>query len=279
MNYSSRVPPPPLDAFVASIWVCRDEVRPHALERVLPTGAAQVIINLKEDQTRLYDPASPHWYVSTAGTILTGAQSRFQIIDTSEQEYVAGVNFKPGGSAAFIRSPADETRDADTPLDCLWGRARIAELREQLLERNDPQAQLDVIEHLLRTMLRSTALHPAVVFALNVFDCDPLTANVGLVTDTIGLSPKRFIERFKEQVGFSPKRYCRIRRFQHALRLAHQGGFVDWPELALECGYYDQAHFIHEFRAFSGLTPTGYQAARTVFQNHVKFLQSAGVAV
>src|SRR5215831_989437 len=145
MNYSSRVPPPPLDAFVASIWVCRDEVRPHALERVLPTGAAQVIINLKEDQTRLYDPASPHWHVSTAGTILTGAQSRFQIIDTSEQEYVAGVNFKPGGSAAFIRSPADETCNADTPLDFLWGRATTATLRQQLLERNDEDGQLDAI--------------------------------------------------------------------------------------------------------------------------------------
>jgi AraC-like DNA-binding protein len=49
---------------------------------------------------------------------------------------------------------------------------------------------------------------------------------------------------------------------------------VDWAEVALSCGYYDQAHFIHDFRAFSGLTPTGYRTARTAFQNHVSFLQS-----
>lgn len=119
MYFHHRVPAPPLDAFVGSIWLFRDGPRPHALERVLPTGAAQLIVNLKEDRTRLYDPERPDRYASTAGTILAGVQSRYQIIDTSEQEYVAGVAFRPGGTAAFLRTPAHETRDADTPLEGL----------------------------------------------------------------------------------------------------------------------------------------------------------------
>ena len=94
------------------------------------------------------------------------------------------------------------------------------------------------------------------------------------MTDTIGLSPKRFIERFKIEVGMTPKRYCRIRRFQRALALANGSRDVDWTRVALDCGYFDQAHFNHDFRSFAGLTPTGYQARRTPFQNHVKFLQS-----
>jgi AraC-like DNA-binding protein len=57
-------------------------------------------------------------------------------------------------------------------------------------------------------------------------------------------------------VGVTPKRYCRILRFQRALVGAHRGKRVDWAQLAVECGYWDQAHFIHEFRLFSGLTPT-----------------------
>ncbi len=59
MNFHHRVPRPPLDAFVESIWVCRNEPGPQALERILPSGAAQLIVNLKEDQTRLYDPERP----------------------------------------------------------------------------------------------------------------------------------------------------------------------------------------------------------------------------
>ena len=77
----------------------------------------------------------------------------------------------------------------------------------------------------------------------------------------------------------TPKRYCRIRRFQRALALANRGRHIDWARVALDCGYFDQAHFIHDFRSFAGLTPTEYQSARTSFQNHVKFLQSGEDAI
>ena len=279
IHYPHRLPRPPLDAFVASIWLFRDGPRPHALERVLPTGAAQLIVNLKEDHTRRYDPDSPHRCIDTTGTILVGVQSRHQIIDTSEQEYVAGVVFRPGGTAAFVRAPAYDTRNACTDLESLWGRQRADDLREQLLERSDPDAQLDAIEATLTELLRPATLHPAIGFALTTFNRSPLVANIGAVTDAVGMSAKRFIERFKAQVGVSPKRYCRIRRFQQAVARAYRGRRVDWAQVALDCGYYDQPHLIHEFRAFSGLTPTAYQSSRTAFQNHVKFLQSGEAAV
>jgi AraC-like DNA-binding protein len=279
LYYYQRVPQPPLDAFVASMWLFRDGPRPHALERILPTGAAQLIVNLKEDRTRVYDSERPHQCIAGVGTILAGVQSRYQIIGTAEQEYVAGVAFRAGGITPFVRAPAYETRDTDTPLESLWGRQRTADLRDQLLERCDPDAQLDVIEAALVEMLRPACLHPAVVFALTTFDRSPLVANIGAVTNAVGMSAKRFIERFKAQVGVSPKRYCRIRRFQQAVALAHRGRTVDWAQVALSCGYYDQSHFIHEFRAFSGLTPGAYQVSQTEFQNHVKFLQSGESAV
>ena len=111
------------------------------------------------------------------------------------------------------------------------------------------------------------------LYALQMFGRRPLLTSVTAVTDALGLSPKRFIERFKFEVGMTPKRYCRVLRFQRAIARAHSGGRVDWVQLALERGFSDQAHLIHEFRAFSGLTPTAYLAARTESRNHVKFLQ------
>lgn len=139
---------------------------------------------------------------------------------------------------------------------------------------SDPESQLDAIERALHEKLQPDGMHPAIDFALAAFSSRPLTKNIGTVTDALGWSRKRFIERFKAQVGLSPKRYCRILRFQQAVQYAHRGRALDWAQVALDCGYYDQPHFIHDFRTFSGLTPVGYQALRTSFHNHVKFLQS-----
>src|SRR5688572_4114037 len=173
MQYRHRVPRPPLDSFVESIWVYQNDPRPNALERVLPTGAAQLIVNLKEDQTRLYDSDSPHRCVATSGSVLSGVQSRFQIIDTSEQEYVAGVAFKPGGTVPFMRVPAHETRNLDVPLEALWDHGCTSILRERLLASVSLEAKLDVLEAALREMWRPPGLHPAVAYALAAFDRVP----------------------------------------------------------------------------------------------------------
>jgi transcriptional regulator GlxA family with amidase domain len=114
-----------------------------------------------------------------------------------------------------------------------------------------------------------------VSFALDAFRSSPSVAKISDVTGVISLSPRRFIERFETEVGLTPKRYCRLLRFQMAVARAHSAAHLDWAQLALDCGNFDQAHFIHEFREFSGTTPSGYASSATQFQNHVTFLQSS----
>ena len=274
MQYRHRLPRPPLDAFVETMWVYQNDPRPLALERILPTGKGQLIVNLKEDLTRLYDPDHPQRVVENPGTVLSGVHTRFQVIDTSEQEFVAGVVFKSGGTVPFMRVPAHEASDVDVPIEVLWGRARTAALRERLLESANLDSMLDALEAVLREAWTPRDVHPAITFALTAFDRRPATTTIAAVTDAIGMSAKRFIERFKVEVGTTPKRYCRIRRFQRAVTLANRRYQLDWTRVALDCGYFDQSHLIHDFRAFSGLTPTECEAARTAFHNHVKFLQS-----
>lgn len=273
MVFVTRRPARPLDAHIDAIWLCQAAPRPFALERVLPNGGAQLIVNLKEDQTRTYDAVSGRCHVMP-GSTLGGLATRFVIIDTSEQEHVAGVSFRPGGTAAFFATPAPDLTDIDAPLHALWGARATARLREQLLEAPTPDTALDLLEATLRAAWLGRTRHPAVAFALDAFTRRPDVGRVGTVTDAVGLSPKRFSERFKAEVGVTPKRYCRLLRFQHAVRHAHTAEAVDWAEVAAASGYFDQAHFIHDFREFSGLTPTAYGAGRTAFQNHVTFLQS-----
>ncbi|MEO8077992.1 MAG: DUF6597 domain-containing transcriptional factor [Acidobacteriota bacterium] len=276
MLYVHRKPAPPLDDVVESVWLCRHDRRPRQLERVLPRGGAQLIVNLAEDEVRVYLGSTAGFScVVSPGSVLTGLTTRFQIIDTDEQEHVAGVSFRSGGTVPFVGSPAYELTDADVPLESLWGPPSVMRLREQLLAATDPESALDVLERSLLSALGDRGRHPAVAFALAAFNARPSVPRIAAVTDVIGLSPKRFIERFKAEVGVTPKRYCRLLRFQRAVASAHRHAPIDWGQLALACGYSDQPHFIHEFREFSGITPTAYEAARTPFQNHVTFLQSS----
>ena len=278
MLYLERIPAPPLHAWIRTIWYCETPARAHALERVLPNGAAQLIVNLKEDQTRTYCAERGFACQITSGSVLSGVQSRYSVIDTAETECVIGVAFRPGGTTPFFRTPAYELRDTAVPLEFLWSRT-AADLREELLAAAGPETRLATMERAMRREVQPSPPHAAVSFALDLFHHHPDEASIAAVTDRIGLSPKRFIERFKAAVGVPPKHYCRILRFQRALGSAAKGCAVDWTRIAVDCGYFDQAHFIHDFRSFSGITPTGYQADRTQFQNHVKILQSSAAGL
>jgi AraC-like DNA-binding protein len=134
-------------------------------------------------------------------------------------------------------------------------------MRERLLEANSIPAMFAVAEKMLTTQLvRPLTLHPAVDFAAQQFSIHPHTATVGNVLDKIGLSHRRFTQLFREQTGLTPKSFSRVRRFQRVLRSISTLHEPEWTQVALDCGYYDQAHFIHDFQSFSGFTPSGYTA-------------------
>jgi len=97
----------------------------------------------------------------------------------------------------------------------------------------------------------------------------PHTHTIADVTERIGLSSRRFIEVFRDEVGLTPKLFCRVRRFQQVLHLIRSGQQVDWASVALTCGYFDQAHCIHDFQVFAGLAPTAYLAHQGEYRNHV----------
>jgi AraC-like DNA-binding protein len=264
-----RVPAPPLSQFVHVLWLYEGYTQPHAKERVLPTGQMQIVINLLEDKSCVYDREDTDCCQTFSGSLLAGAHSEYQVISTAMQASVVGVSFKPGGAFPFLRRPAGELRNTTVSLETLWGGAAV-DLRHQLLEATTPQARLQVLERvLLEELSRGFDSHGAVGFALRRFMAEPQVATVAGVTDQIGLTPKRFIQVFRDETGFTPKVFCRIRRFQQALDRMNGHKGVEWTEVALDCGYFDQAHFIHDFRAFSGINPSSYMAHRTQHRNHV----------
>ena len=261
-------PAAPLSNFVDLFWYYSGFVRPHTKERLLPTGTIELVINLRENQVRTYDPDHTEVCRRFPGSVVIGAHSRFFVIDTSEQNDVIGIHFKPGGAFPFLAPPADEFRDAHVGLDAIWG-AGAGELREQLLEAPTPEAKFALLEStLLSRVSHYPEQHAAVAHALQCLDRAPHLHTISALTERVGLSPKRFIQLFTGQVGLTPKLYCRVRRFQRVLQTVQQSRRVDWAGVATACGYYDQAHFIRDFQAFSGLKPSTYLCARDGYLDH-----------
>jgi AraC-like DNA-binding protein len=184
------------------------------------------------------------------------------VLDTSTPFGVVAVHFRPGGSFPFFGVPSTELRNQGVPLDLLWGRD-AASFSDRLCEEKAADKRFNVLEEaLLRRAWGRFDRHPAVRYALDVLDRSNGMRPVGDVIQGIGLSLRRFGELFGSEVGLSPKAFCRIRRFNEVLRRVEGFTDVDWADVAVSCGYFDQAHFNHDFRAFAGLTPSAYLCDR-----------------
>lgn len=269
MRYITLPPPPPLAPFVRELWYFTAPELPDLIERVLPTGAMSLLINLAEDELRWYEGDDPARCHRLGGAAVCGAHAEHFAIDTAEQREIVGVELTPGGASPLFGHDAEALASTHVSLDALWGR-EAERVRERVLEARTPGDKLRALGDALaaRALRRPRPRDPAVDFALAAFADPSRACTVADVIGQLGTSPKRFIRRFTEQVGLTPKRYCRVKRFQQAVSAIDRGERVSWAGVAASCGYYDQAHFIHDFRAFAGLTPTEYVARRRV-RNHV----------
>ena len=269
MLLAAHVPRPPLDQFIEVLWFHDGLNVEHPLERVLPDGSCELIVNLRDEPRHVFNRETHQPADSFRGSWISGPHSRFIVIDTAPDASMIGAHFKPGGAKAFFGAPLHELRNSVIALDAVWnGSARS--LREQLLNAPTAAAKFRIFEDALFSRWNRTACrHRAVGYALRRFTGDPHRVTIGKVTDETGLSAARFIEMFAAEVGMTPKVFCRVRRFQRALTSIQQRRAVIWTEVALDCGYYDQAHFIRDFREFCGLTPGDYLGREPEHMNFV----------
>jgi len=246
----------PLSDFVDFLWLSQGYVQPHAAERILPAGRMDLVISLD---------ATTGWRA-----LGSGARSSSIMLNTARPLTLMGVGFKPGGGFAFFPCPAGELQDASVALETLWGPTANT-LRERLLEAATAHNRFVILEeHLLKSLRNGPERHPAVRYALNAFQSAPSTVTVADVVERTGLSPRRLIEVFRNQVGLTPKMFARLCRFRRVIGNIQPGAQIDWADIAVECGYFDQPHFIHDFREFAGVSPAVYLRDRTANPNHVR---------
>jgi AraC-like DNA-binding protein len=252
--YLSYRPGPPLDQFVDYFWQIRGGQTPR-LEKILPCGSTELVINLKNDAIDIHDAEHPEQYRRFSGAVFSGTYSRSFICNALQHEAIMGVHFKAGGAFPFLNADAKELTNAHVSLADLWGTAG-SELRERVSTAATPQQRFRILESVLRGRLRGEMTsQEQIKIALNMLATGVLIRDVA---QELGLPQRRFIQLFSSRVGLTPKIFCRIQRFQRARVLAEKREMPDWAELALACGYFDQSHLINDFHEFSGSTPGRY---------------------
>jgi len=235
---------------------------PTTLEKILPGGQVHLMVNLHENEFRIYERGVVR---RTLGAVLEGPTSQSRVIDTGLQRSLICVDFTIGGAAAFFKLPLTEARDGLVELDQLWGRDG-ATLRERLLDTPAAAAKLRLVHDLLVRHFAQRDPDPAIRPAAALIERG---ATIGQAASCIGLLSRTLNRRFAAAVGLTPKRYSRVRRLQRVLRSINSTRDVDWSATAAEYGYADQAHLVHDFRELTGMTPTQYQPRSPEAQNHV----------
>jgi AraC-like DNA-binding protein len=245
----------PLARFVDFFWLTEGYVQPHAAERVLPTGSVDLILSL--DEHRKAD-------------VIAGARSHAIVIDTSRSLSFIGVRFKPGGAFPFLGLPAGELQDITADPTAIWGSAART-LRAQLFDTRTPQERFSILERfLLERLDKARDRHPAVQYAIDTIGASQGATSIASIVARTGFSARRFISTFRDEVGLPPKVFCRLARFRRVIGELRAAQSVDWADIAVDCGYFDQSHFIHDFRAFAGVSPSTYLRQRTASVNHIR---------
>jgi AraC-like DNA-binding protein len=263
MNYIERIPSLPLRRFVRSFWYVCSPFPQFRHERILPSGCAHIVVSLNHDFLTNCTGAGEEQ--RTAPALMVGQRSIYEIIASEDLVDLAGVVFEPGAVPAIVGDRADLISDQNMPLDQIWPGC-TDNLRSRMLEVSSQEVRLEILEDCIASYLLTRCNphiwnpHPAVKFALEQFERQQGRLSIIDTARRSGWSERRFSQVFREQVGFPPKVWCRLRRFQRAVRVLHAGVQVPWAELAIDCGFYDQAHFANEFRAFSGYDLTTYKS-------------------
>ena len=275
MRYVEFPPAPPLRRYIESYWHLRSGEKPSlsSSDRIVPDGCAELIFNLAEPFRRFHAEGK----IEIQPAILVAGQMRsYALIEPMGQVRLWGIRFRPGGAFPFLHLPMHELTDHILDGVAVLGKwAR--ELQERLAQARSWREGGKVMDAALWQRLREG------------WTCDPLLEEAvrrilategrvpveSLFAD-LGLGARQIERKFRLLVGLNPKMLARIIRFQKIFKWAEHGLHA-WSAVAYDCGYYDQAHLIHDFQQFSGQNPSVFLLEQTEMSAY--FMRKARMSV
>jgi AraC-like DNA-binding protein len=263
--YQQVPPSPPLAGLVERLWFLEGDADEIAAEPIPPDAHAEIIVHAGEPFGEL---AADGTLRPQQRVLFAGQLTRAVRVLPRGFSRMAGARLRPHGAYALFGVPQRPFTDRIVPLrdiDAALAATLAAEVVPAAADALVPALDRVLAPLSARAAEREVAVAPAVDLALDRRGL----VRVADLAERAALSPRQLERRFQEQVGLAPKLFLRILRFQEVLNAIRpptdaQGGDVDatrWADVAVAHGFYDQAHFIRDFKGFVGESPAAWHVS------------------
>lgn len=257
MNYQTFLSHPDLSAWVKCFWTLEVPAENNSeKQRIVPDGCLEMAFILGDDIKRF--TTENDFVLQPRAMVLGQTIEPFYIQPTGYVNTFA-VRFYPYGFANFVTTPIKNLANKETPIAELFEETTANELEQEIIQATDTQQRIEIIEtFLLNKLNEKTTIDNIVKSTIDAL----LSTNGSSSISTIlkeDLSKRRQLERnFVKQIGISPKQLGKVIRLQTALKMLLNQKSETLTQIAYENEYYDQAHFIKDFKEFTGTNPKDF---------------------
>jgi AraC-like DNA-binding protein len=220
--------------------------------RVLPDTCVELFVNYVNAGQMITAGAVT---VKQPQSFITSRMSRYMDVHQAEKSGFIAICFLPGAATHFFGHPMNEIANSVIGLTDLWNNT-AKEMEERVAEADTNSQRVTIIQQYLINQLASLQERDKIVehwmWQVNFFKGQ---LPVEQLSRKVNLSQRQLARRFNHSIGLSPKEFTRVTRFIHSLKHLRKYPSISLTEVAYESGYYDQAHFIHDYKEYTGYAP------------------------
>lgn len=259
MNYQTFQPHSDLGSLINCYWTLEvPEENNSERQRIIPDGCIEMAFILGDDIKRY--TSKDEFILQPRAMVLGQTIEPFYIEPTGFVNTFA-IRFYPYGFANFVTMPIKDLANKETPIELLFGAYTANELEQKIIHATDTKQRIEIIENFLLEKLNDKITIDNIVKQT----VEALLSSNGTESITTilkeDLSKRRQLERnFKKQIGISPKQLGKVIRLQTALKMLLNKKKDNLTNIAYESEYFDQAHFIKDFKEFTGINPKEFLA-------------------
>lgn len=257
MQFNTHALSPDLNNHIESIFHIKDFMPDHSKERVVPTGHLFLIFEFDGFTRHVYDNETLALKGAYTKAWVSGMHRNYMTISAHQKSEMLVVQFKPHGAFPFLHVPLSELNEKVVLAEKLFGES-ISAVHKQILEADSQKEKFERIEEWLLGLFSANESAPSGLIDILENLTKAPSANFSKLIEAYPNSQKHLIDQFKKYVGLTPKYFHRIQRFNEILKKIQGEETIQWSDIAYQCGFADQSHFIKEFKHFSGFNPKQY---------------------